>query len=98
MRERFAALATDALRVLALECAGYRAEIVEFIDLEHTAKNLLLRAVLQPGWCTQTGEAEAARERFEAALTQLGKPQLAISQMLESECGQQATSTLADPE
>lgn len=45
LRERFAALATDALRSLVLEICGYTTQVVEFIDLEHTAKNLLIRAV-----------------------------------------------------
>ena len=44
VRERTAALVTDALRAAALEAAGYRAEVVEFIDMEHTAKNVLIRA------------------------------------------------------
>jgi len=44
LRERFAALATDALRAGVLELAGYATQVVEFVDLEHTAKNLLLRA------------------------------------------------------
>ena len=45
LKERFAALATDALRAAILERAGYQTQIVEFIDLEHTPKNLLLRAI-----------------------------------------------------
>lgn len=45
LRERFASLATDSLRALALEIVGYRTQIVEFIDMDHTAKNLLIRAV-----------------------------------------------------
>ena len=45
LKERFAALATDALRAAALECAGYRTQILEFVDLDHTPKNLLIRAV-----------------------------------------------------
>lgn len=45
LRERFAALATDALRAAILEVLGYRTQVIEFIDLEHTAKNLLIRAV-----------------------------------------------------
>lgn len=45
LKERHAALATDALRAAALEILGYRVQVVEFIDLEHTAKNVLLRAV-----------------------------------------------------
>ena len=44
-RNRIAALATDALRAQLLEVAGYRTQVVEFIDLEHTTKNVLLRAV-----------------------------------------------------
>ncbi len=45
LKDRFAALATDALRAQLLEAVGYRTQVVEFIDLEHTPKNLLLRAV-----------------------------------------------------
>jgi len=45
IKERFAALATDALRAEYLENAGYRVQILEFIDMEHTPKNLLIRAV-----------------------------------------------------
>lgn len=45
LRERFAALATDAMRAECLQQCGYKTQIMEFIDLEHTAKNLLIRAV-----------------------------------------------------
>lgn len=45
LKERFAALATDAIRAQLLELAGYRTQVMEFIDMEHTAKNLLIRAV-----------------------------------------------------
>jgi SAM-dependent methyltransferase len=44
-RERFAAIVTDALRAQLLELAGYRTQLVEFVALEHTAKNVLIRAV-----------------------------------------------------
>ena len=44
-RERFAALATDAIRAELLEQAGYSVQVLEFIDMEHTPKNILLRAV-----------------------------------------------------
>ena len=44
LQERFASLATDALRAQWLELHGYQAQIVEFIDTEHTPKNLLIRA------------------------------------------------------
>ena len=49
IRERMAALFTDALRARILECCGYRVQILEFIDMEHTPKNLLIRAVKQGG-------------------------------------------------
>jgi hypothetical protein len=45
LRERFASLATDGLRALWLETRGYRTQLVEFIDTEHTPKNVLIRAV-----------------------------------------------------
>ena len=47
IKERMAALYTDALRAELLEQKGYRTQILEFIDMEHTPKNLLIRAVYQ---------------------------------------------------
>ena len=45
LKERFSALATDALRAEYLEAAGYKVQVLEFIDISHTPKNLLIRAV-----------------------------------------------------
>lgn len=45
IRERMAALVTDAVRANLLDGAGYETSILEFIDMEHTPKNLLIRAV-----------------------------------------------------
>ena len=45
IKERIAALLTDALRANLLEQQGYETQILEFIDMEHTPKNLLIRAV-----------------------------------------------------
>ena len=45
LKERFAALLTDALRANLLEQNGYEVQILEFIDMEHTPKNLLIRAI-----------------------------------------------------
>lgn len=47
IKERMAALLTDALRAEYLENCGYRTQILEFIDMEHTPKNLLIRGVLR---------------------------------------------------
>lgn len=45
IKERMAALYTDAIRAQVLENHGYRTQILEFIDMEHTPKNILIRAV-----------------------------------------------------
>lgn len=45
IKERMAALVTDALRAQVLESRGYQVQILEFIDMEHTPKNILIRAV-----------------------------------------------------
>ena len=45
LKERIAALVTDGLRAELLEQAGYHVQVLEFIDMEHTPKNILLRAV-----------------------------------------------------
>lgn len=45
LKERMAALVTDAVRAGLLEEAGYDTQVLEFIDMEHTPKNILIRAV-----------------------------------------------------
>ena len=45
LKERFCALATDGIRAKILEEQGYDTQILEFIDMEHTPKNLLIRAL-----------------------------------------------------
>jgi SAM-dependent methyltransferase len=76
LKERFAALATDALRAAALEAAGYRTQVMEFIDLDHTAKNLLIRAVRR---AQRSAESETRwRERFEQFKSLLGVSETAI--------------------
>lgn len=55
-RDRFAAMATDALRARYLECHGYRTQVLEFVDMEHTPKNVLLRAIRR----SSISEAETA--------------------------------------
>ena len=45
LREKFSSLLTDALRAEWLEAQGYKVQLLEFIDEEHTPKNILIRAV-----------------------------------------------------
>ena len=47
IKERTAALFTDALRADILKDWGYKVQILEFIDMEHTPKNILIRGILQ---------------------------------------------------
>ena len=55
LRERTADIVTDAFRVAALRIFGYRTEAIEFISPEHTARNLMIRAVY-------TGQTDTAAE------------------------------------
>lgn len=64
IKERTAALYTDALRAQILESVGYRTQILEFIDMEHTPKNLLIRAVKQ-------GSPKDNKEEIEAIMKEL---------------------------
>lgn len=83
VKERFSALATDAIRANLLEYCGYKTQLLEFIDLAHTPKNLLIRAVRRPtipkGIREKAlAEAQALMEEFSfqpMLYTLLGLPQ-----------------------
>ena len=56
---------TDSIRAAVLEDAGYAVDVIKFVDLEHSPKNLMLRAVhtgkKRPG---SREKAEALREQY----------------------------------
>lgn len=69
IRERFSALATDAIRGALLEACGYRVQMTEFVDMSHSPKNLLIRAVKKP---TSQAKRTAALREAEGLMEQFG--------------------------
>jgi SAM-dependent methyltransferase len=81
LTDRFSALATDAMRTAALNAAGYRADIIEFIETDHTPKNLMIRAVRRSDNLPDAAAENAVRE-LEKFRDQFGLPALALERML----------------
>jgi SAM-dependent methyltransferase len=74
LAERFAELATDALRVLWLEASGYRVKAIEFVGSEHTPKNLMIAAVRAGGPGPGPARVDAFRACFGIGDQALGPP------------------------
>ena len=76
VRERMAALLTDEIRTLVLEDLGYKVDVIEFVDLDNSPKNLMLRA-RRTGRRSDKGRALArelaARYGFTQTLLELTK-------------------------
>ena len=79
VKERFAALATDSIRAEILSLVGYETQLLEFIDMAHTPKNILIRAYY-------TGKKPSAEqfERYER-FTQLLHAQPFLAKELKIE-------------
>ena len=61
VQERIAALMTDSVRANLLECAGYKTQLLEFIDIAHSPKNILIRA----------SKANISKEKQEKSLNEV---------------------------
>ncbi len=89
IRERLAALATDAIRAEILEQSGYSVQVLEFIDMEHTPKNLLIRAVKksaqnEKSLGDKSKAEEASRQRTENLLRNLNVSQTLVKLIVDN--------------
>ena len=84
IKEKLSSLITDSLRANVLEIMGYRTQVIEFIDMEHTPKNIMIRAFFE------------ARPNIEKAIKQYKefKNQWQISPYIEETFGKKLTDKL----
>lgn len=75
LKERLSAILTDAVRANLLEKAGYDTQVLEFIDMEHTPKNILIRAVKKENPSKKDASLESLTDslRVETTLQKLMK-------------------------
>lgn len=67
-KDRFAAIVTDTMRASLLTASGYQTQVLEFIETEHTPKNLLIRAIKRRAG---SGGAKAASDKALTDVRQL---------------------------
>lgn len=71
IRERFCALLTDSLRAEILRRFGYETDVIEFVDFEHSPKNLMLRCELKKEKTPELSDLSALCEKYGTAQTLL---------------------------
>ncbi|MDT9592019.1 SAM-dependent methyltransferase [Nocardioides zeae] len=77
LRERLADTLTDGVRASLLRREGYRVEVVQFVESQHTPRNTLLRAVRVPATGAGAAAAETAVEEYAALVADWGiRPRL----------------------
>lgn len=81
LKEKLAALVTDALRAQVLEICGYRSQVIEFIDTEHTPKNILIKAVKRQSKLSQTDLYNAVQQ-YDLLKSQFGIQSFYLEQLL----------------
>jgi len=81
LKERMSSLITDAIRGNILEDAGYQVQLLEFIDMEHTPKNILIRAVKK----TEIEQKQGQKNQSLEDLEQLINGKLTLSKLQKGE-------------
>lgn len=69
LKERLSAILTDAVRANLLEKAGYDTQVLEFIDMEHTPKNILIRAVKKESFSPKGRQLERLTDAVQVKTT-----------------------------
>ncbi len=86
IKERFCALLTDSIRADLLRSEGYKVDVLEFIPLEHTPKNLMIRAIRQPSQLESAKEAQQeALQRVEETMAAYHLQGQTLYNMLQAE-------------
>lgn len=80
IKERMAALMTDAIRGLVLEANGYKVDVMEFIDIAHSPKNLLIRAVKKN---VSLEKRQRAMDKAEALCEEFGFTQTLMELLMD---------------
>ena len=81
LHERFAEIATDAYRSQMLEAFGYKSKVMEFIDLAHTARNLLIKAIRTP----KAAPNARLRAKADEIVMQLGIEAPKLARLIDGE-------------
>ena len=81
-RERSAEMVTDCLRVLCLNSAGYDTTVLEFVDGQHTAKNVMIAATKRAAGSSSDAEREHYKERIAALMGSYGVETQALARRM----------------
>ena len=80
LKDRYSAIFTDAIRANILQYYGYKTNVMEFVDIENSPKNLLIRAIL-----TNSGKNKKIKEEVDSLIKEYNLNQTLYDLTLKSE-------------